>query len=156
MKKDETTRAEKEIEVLSGLSQKGGAWALQVSARTLRDSGIPRGKTGYHVHELAAWARRRAAAAGGGSLAAMREKLDAERLRKITLANDRTEGALVPKDHAREVIMLGASAIRGCGERLRREFGEKALAVLNECLDDLDGQCVREKAALEAEKRGTK
>jgi len=151
---DEKTKTAEEIAILQRLGQRAAAFLLGVSGRCLRDhTEIQRDPAGrYDGRSLVKWAERRAVERGLEVAAETKEKLDLQRLRKLQIANDKAEGKLVPKDHAREVIMLGASAIRGCGERLRREFGEKALAVLDECLDALDRECEKELAALEVQK----
>lgn len=143
-----------EIEVLQQLSQRASAWALGCTARTLRErKEIPRVGGRYDARSLVEWTRRKAAQAGGDS-GRTKEALEREKLRKITLANDKSEGKLVPREAFHETLSWAASGIRACGERLRREHGEKALAILDECLDSLDAECARAQAAFEAAEKG--
>jgi len=146
---DEKTRTVAEIAILLRLGQRAAAFLLGVSARCLRDhTEIQRDPAGrYDGRSLVKWAERRAVERGPEVAAETREALDLQRLRKLQIANDKAEGKLVPADTTRETILWAASAIRGCGEKLRREHGEKALAILDEMLDELDAQCEREQAA---------
>jgi hypothetical protein len=79
--------------------------------------------------------------AGGDS--PMLEKYREEQYLMAKLKRGEMERTLIPRDETRMCMGRMASILRNCGEVLQRQFGPGALDVLNEALDDAEGEVNR-------------
>lgn len=132
------TKRNPEIKVLERLSQSAVAWMLGVTTRAVRDHrDIPRTKGRYDAREVITWLRRISAKQKRAEAAEL-TALDAERLRKLQIANDKAEGKAIPLEIHREWLALVANKIRTAGDVLQRKFSLEAKAVLDDALAELE------------------
>jgi hypothetical protein len=71
------------------------------------------------------------------------ERYREERAALAKLDRLEREGALMPKDEARDALTRIASTIRDAGDILQRQFGAGALEILTEALDDAEREIER-------------
>lgn len=73
---------------------------------------------------------------GGDSPALERYRDEKAKLAKLDRLE--REGVLVRKDALHDLLMSMAGLIRGAGDQLRRQFGNEALGILIEALDEME------------------
>lgn len=118
-----------------------------VKSRTIREwftQGCPGSPGRYCPAEIIDWARENKWAAqaddpelSGGDSPALERYRD-EKAKLARLDRLEREGVLVRADSIHDHLMSIAALIRSAGEQLRRQFGNDALAILSESLDESD------------------
>jgi len=78
---------------------------------------------------------------GSGSVAL--ERYREERAAIARLDRMEREGSLLPRDEVREAMGRVASMIRGAGDALQRHFGQTAVEILTDALDDAEREILR-------------
>jgi hypothetical protein len=134
--------AKAEIEGLKSLSQTAAAWILGLTPRSIRlHPEIPRQgvEGGYSVRDLVAWAVARAAMEHKGA-GLIKDQTEAERFRKLKIANDASEGMLIPKEELHSFFVIFAGQLRAAGAALERQHGPAARKILDNVLDALGKQ----------------
>jgi len=101
-----------------------------------------RGRRGkYRLVDLASWNRQPnddddVDPAAGVSPAL--EKLRNEKYLQAAMETKRLQRELVRLTDLHDALLSVTGVIRGCGERLRQQFGNDALSVLNEAIDEAE------------------
>jgi hypothetical protein len=75
-----------------------------------------------------------------GSLSPALEEYRGERVKLVRLERLEREGQLVPRDQARAAMSRIAAILREAGQTLERQFGSAAAEILNEALDEAEGE----------------
>ena len=119
-----------------------------VKPRTLREwftQGCPNDPGRYCVPEIIEWGRENkwaaivgdeAELAGGDSPALERYRDEKAKLAKLDRLQ--REGELIRRDEIHDTLMSIAALFRGCGDQLRRQFGNDALLILTEAIDEAE------------------
>ena len=137
-----------QIAVLGHLHQQAAAWAMGIGVRTLRDRGavIPRDADGkYSACDLFAWIAGQVGETAADPELAGPNSPALERFRKaraelVEYDVKLRTGTLMDRAEIHEGLGLIAGIYRRVGERLRREFGDEAYQIVDECWDDATRQ----------------
>jgi hypothetical protein len=138
--------------MLGSLAQVTAAWLLGINARTLRDSpDAPRSADGsYNGQALVTWAVARADASArqardvdgdlSGAPSPALERYREERAALARMDRLERENVLIPRADVHAAMVRLAVILRGAGERLGRDFGPGAQAVMGEALKAFEAE----------------